>query len=320
LGAAYTTILANHDPRMSTRVMPFAIADELLVVDHAKSARQARAIEDGQLPGYQDVLKLFPLPQLARRIFGTLENGRIDRRLRRQYRGLARDLDFIREHLRRSRPRITELPASLLPFELLFQVTLLGGALDDSRQFYGQVVSELETVITNYLAEPHASVADTILATDRVYELFRTVVPTDDSVQQIDVPDEESQEEDSGVTERLKQNQTRRMPQRKDARELFNAWNDPSREGEPDELAGAEAWSEAETPEQALAEGDVAYNYDEWDRELTDHRLGWCRVVEKRVQHGDRAFVDQTRERHKGVISIRHQFQLMKPENPDAGG
>jgi nitric oxide reductase activation protein len=77
-----------------------------------------------------------------------------------------------------------------------------------------------------------------------------------------------------------------------------------------------EAWSENESPEQQLGEGEVAYNYDEWDRELTDHRLGWCRVVEKRVMHGDRSFVDHTRERHKGVISsIRHQFQLMKPEN-----
>jgi hypothetical protein len=70
------------------------------------------------------------------------------------------------------------------------------------------------------------------------------------------------------------------------------------------------------TPEQVLAEGEVAYNYDEWDRELTDHRLGWCRVIEKKVKNGDRDFVDLTKERHKGVISsIRHQFQLMKPEN-----
>jgi nitric oxide reductase activation protein len=39
-------------------------------------------------------------------------------------------------------------------------------------------------------------------------------------------------------------------------------------------------------------------------------------VIEKRVKHGDRVFVEQTRERHKGVISsIRHQFQLMKPED-----
>jgi nitric oxide reductase activation protein len=44
--------------------------------------------------------------------------------------------------------------------------------------------------------------------------------------------------------------------------------------------------------------------------------LGWCRVIEKRVRTGDRGFVEQTRDRHRGVISsIRHQFQLMKPEN-----
>ena len=99
-------------------------------------------------------------------------------------------------------------------------------------------------------------------------------------------------------------------------RELFNAWNDPNPEGEPDELDGAEAWLETETPEQPLEKGEVAFNYDEWDRELTDHRLGWCRVIEKRVKHGDRNFVEATRDRYKGVISsIRHQFQMMKPED-----
>jgi hypothetical protein len=264
------------------------------------------------------VLRQFPLPQLARRIFGTLENGRIDRRLRNKYRGLVRDLDLIREHLSRNRPRIEELPASLVPFELLFQITLLGGARDDSRAFYSQVVSELETIVADYLSDSHASVADTLMATSRVYLLFQTVDPADDSVQQVEVPEEQSETEDesNAATESLKQRQAERMPQRRDARELFNAWNDPGADGEPDELVGAEAWSEAETPEQVLIEGEVAYNYDEWDRDLTDHRLGWCRVVEKHVIQGDRAFVDQTRERYRGVISsIRHQFQLMKPEN-----
>ncbi|HEY5073844.1 MAG TPA: hypothetical protein VII34_04045, partial [Pyrinomonadaceae bacterium] len=87
---------------------------------------------------YRHILNLFPIPALARRIFGTLENGRIDRRLRQTYRGLARDLDLIREHLRNRRPRIVDLPAALVPFELLFQITLLGGALDDAREFYRQ--------------------------------------------------------------------------------------------------------------------------------------------------------------------------------------
>jgi hypothetical protein len=266
--------------------------------------------------GYRDVLKAFPMPQLARRVFGTLENGRIDRRLRRTYRGLSRDLDLIRHHLGQGRPRIMDLPGALVPFELLFQITMLGGAREDARLAYGQIVSELETVVSEYLLREQTTVADTLMATSRVYDLFQTVMPVDDSVQQVEAPEDQSESDDDSVADRFKQQQADRQPERRDARELFNAWNDPSQEGDPDELAGADAWSEAETPEQVLAEGEVAYNYDEWDRELTDHRLGWCRVIEKKVKHGDRNFVDLTKERHKGVISsIRHQFQLMKPEN-----
>jgi hypothetical protein len=115
------------------------------------------------------------------------------------------------------------------------------------------------------------------MATRRVYDLFQSAIPTDDSVQQIEVPEDQTEADDqNNAAERLKQRQPQQLPQRKDARELFNAWNDPSAEGEPDELAGMEAWSENESPEQQLGEGEVAYNYDEWDRELTDHRLGWC--------------------------------------------
>lgn len=314
--AALRSIAESHQAENKDALDAFSLPDEMLVTSHGPAA--AEQVEPDEDADYRTALRQFPLPQLARRIFGTLENGRIDRRLRSRYRGLRRDLDLIREHLSRTRPRIAELPATLIPFELLFQITLLGGARDDSRQFYGQIVSELEQIVAEYLSDSNAGVADTLLATDRVYTLFQSIVAADDAVQQVEVPDSEAEtdEDDSSLTERLKQRQAQQMPERRDARELFNAWNDPGNEGEPDELAGAEAWSEAESPEQVLAEGEVAYNYDEWDRELTDHRLGWCRVVEKRVKHGDRHFVDQTKERHKGVISsIRHQFQLMKPEN-----
>jgi hypothetical protein len=265
---------------------------------------------------YRSVLSLFPDSQLARRIFGTLENCRIDRRLRQKYRGLVRDLDLIRQHLRRGRPRVIDLPAAMVPFELLFQITLLGGALEDARQYYSQVVSELETVVAEYFRDPKSSVADTLLATARVYTLFQAVSPGTDSAQQVETPEEASDDESAAAVETMKQRQKDEMPRRRDARELFNAWNEPNNDGEPDQIDGSEAWIEAEMPEQSLAEGEVAYNYDEWDRELTDHRLGWCRVVEKTVRLGDRAFVDQTRERHKGAISsIRYQFQLMRPEN-----
>lgn len=316
LRVAHSAIAARYAEENVEALDAFAIADEIVQLKKdGHEEAQPDTKEIGEV-GYRDVLKLFPMPQLARRAFGTLENGRIDRRLRRTYRGLNRDLDLIRQHLSSNRPRILELPYSLVPYELLFQITMLGGALEDARAAYGQVVSELETIVSDYLVREPATVADTLMATSRVYDLFQTVIPVDDSVQQIEAPEDQTESDDESAGERMQQRQAERMPERRDARELFNAWNDPSMEGEPDELAGAEAWSESETPEQVLAEGEVAFNYDEWDRELTDHRLGWCRVVEKKVKHGDRNFVENTKERHKGVISsIRHQFQLMKPEN-----
>jgi hypothetical protein len=264
---------------------------------------------------YRVVINLFPIPALARRIFGTIENGRIDRHLRQTYRGLARDLNLIREHLRHHRPQIVDLPPALVPFELLFQVALLGGALDDAREFYRQVVSELETIVAEYLNAKDTTVADTLVATSRVYALFQSI-SMEDAQQQVEVPDQLDQEDEKSQTEQmLNERKPDARPQRRDARELFNAWNAET-EGEFDELDGSETWTEGETPEQDLEAGEVAFNYDEWDRELLDHRVSWCRVIEKKVKRGSRDFVDDTRERYKGVLSsIRHQFQLMKPEN-----
>jgi hypothetical protein len=329
LHAAYLTLAETYNPENIDALDAFSLPDEMISATASDSERDSSpTVREGpeglhklKLVGqldYRRALQLFPHPQLARRIFGTVENCRIDRRLRHKYRGLARDLDLVREHLRRGRPSVLELPATLVPFELLFQTTLLGGATDDARQYYSQIVSELETLTAEYLGGDSTTVADSLITTSRVYSLFQSLSPNDDSIQEVETREEpsESEEENSIATESFNRRPSERNPQRRDARELFNAWNDPDGEGEPDELAGAEAWTEADLPEQMIEEGEVAYNYDEWDRELTDHRLGWCRVIEKRVKHGDRMFVEQTRERHKGVISsIRHQFQLMRPED-----
>lgn len=334
LCAAQAAIAEVYDEQNADALDAFAIADEMLASgtgvspvivakdahlpsDHAQDAHATLHFHDAPATvDYRAALKLFPIAQLARRIFGTLENARIDHRLRKTYRGLVRDLDLIREHLRRGRPRILDLPATMVPFELLFQVTLCGGASEDAHQYYGQIVSELETIAADYLNRPQASVADTLIATSRVYSLFKSIAP-DDAATQSD-PQEESAEDDTSeaAQEMFRRERSERVAQRQDVRELFNAWNDPNAEGEPDEIDGAEAWLDAESPEQNLEEGEIAFNYDEWDRELTDHRLGWCRVIEKKVKHGDRAFVEGIRDRYKGVISsIRHQFQLMKPED-----
>ena len=297
---------------------------------------------------YRTVLKVFPEPRLAKKIFGTMENARIDACLRHTYRGLRKDLDLMKQFLRASRPYIFDLPVHLVPFELLFQITLCGGATDDARQFYGQVVSEIEGVVENYLrdtvmegrgdpptvddasplhrvtASPRRelpTVADSLMATSRVYNLFQNISPEQTQEAESDTDEEKGADayEDKESAESVTEEQVKREEQPKDAqdiRDLFNAWNSLDEEGEPDDLQGAEAWSQHEMPEQALESDDLAFAYDEWDRELNDYRVGWSRVIEKKVKQGDRNFVELARSRYRGVISsIRHQFQLMKPEN-----
>jgi hypothetical protein len=164
---------------------------------------------------YKTILQVFPEPNLAKKIFGTMENARIDNRLRQTYRGLRKDLDLMQSHLKAKRPFIFDLPINQVPFELLFQVTLCGGATDDARQFYGQIVSEIETVVENYLQtnekelnrrdaetqrnlrqeteesksektsasqrlsgeKSFPTVADALMATSRVYTLFQNLTP-----------------------------------------------------------------------------------------------------------------------------------------------
>jgi len=224
--SAYATLAETYNPENADALAAFSLPDEMIDITASESERgSSPTVREGFSQGadklkyaehvdYRRALQLFPHPQLARRIFGTLENGRIDRRLRGKYRGLARDLDLIREHLRRGRPSVTELPASLLPFELLFQTTLLGGANDDARQYYSQIVSELETVTMEYLADDAATVADSLLATSRVYELFQSLSPNDDSIQEVETREEhsESEDENSIATESFHRQSTEQKP------------------------------------------------------------------------------------------------------------
>ncbi len=286
--------------------------------EEAKRKKRRKLPKDSD---YTAVLKIFPEPYLAKRIFGTMENARIDNRLRFEYRGLRKDLDLMQNFLRENRPYIFDLPMHQVPPELLFQITLCGGATEDARRFYGQIVSEIESIVEVYLTNENATVADSLMATSRVYALFQAITADDSKQQEADENEEkedfEYEEKEAKEAQIESKKKGEKAAQKSpDVRDLFNAWNNLDDEGEPDDLQGAEAWSHNEMPEQPLELGDTAFSYDEWDKDLSDFRTDWCRVIEKKVRKGDRNFVELTRSRYRGVISsVRHQFQLMKPEN-----
>jgi nitric oxide reductase NorD protein len=261
------------------------------------------------------VLSEYPNAELALRLFTTVENGRIDFLLRSAYRGIRRDLDFVRHRLRERRPDIEDLPAHFIPFELLFQAAICGGATEQMRRAYPTVVRDLESVLEQYIFRADATVADSLMATRRIYEFFVEQPSRGDAQndQQNDGGSGESQGE-SAVPET---GETSADQQQAEAREdPFSLWtSNQTQEVAPDSDL-LQQLSGGETVEQDLQKGDTAFYYDEWDRELGDYRSRWCRVIQRSGTRGGRSFVELVRSRYAGVISsIRYQFQLLRPEN-----
>ena len=263
------------------------------------------------------VLSEYPNPELAMRLFTTIENGRIDFLLRVVYRGIRRDLDFVRSRLIERRPDIENIPTELIPFELLFQLAICGGATPETLRAYPTVVRDLEQILVNYIFRKDASVADSLMATRHVYDFFverpmQSDAQSDSSSNSGEGEGEGSEasaaDPDAAQAEQRKQMQVREDP--------FSFWSGGQTKDAPPDTDLFNQVNAAESAEQDLEKGDRAFYYDEWDRELGDYRTRWCRIIERTGTRGPRGFVEMVRSRYAGIISsIRYQFQLLRPEN-----
>jgi len=266
--------------------------------------------------GFARVLTEFPTYDLALRLFTTIENGRIDHLLRRKYRGIRRDLDFVRERLQQRRPDIADVPAELIPFELLFQIAICGTVTESARRAYPTAASQIETILANYIFREDAEVADSLMATRHVYDLFLEQPSSADASDQEQATGDDDGETASSASSSDSAEQQAQQQQIEARDDPFSYWasNQTIDVTSDEDLLSRLRGSE--TSEQDLEKGDRPFYYDEWDRELSDYRTRWCRVIERSGGRGSRGFVELVRSRYAGVISsIRYQFQLLRPEN-----
>src|SRR5689334_21033465 len=81
LPMAHSAIAARYSKENVEALDAFALADEIVQLRQNEADATGTSQEEGLAPalannlGYREVLRAFPLPQLARRVFGTLENG-----------------------------------------------------------------------------------------------------------------------------------------------------------------------------------------------------------------------------------------------------
>jgi nitric oxide reductase NorD protein len=283
------------------------------------SGRPAKRPTEGTAGiGFLFALGEFPDSDLATRLFTTIENGRIDFLLRQVYRGIRRDLDFVRERLIERRPEVDNIPGELLPFELLFQIAVCGRVTEDARRSYPTIVREIERILSNYIFREDATVAESLMATLRIYRFFveqpsQADSQSEESGESGQAGDTKSDDASLADSDADQSGQRRQMEVRDDPFSLWNSGH--QQEINPDQDIFNRT-SGPESPEQDLDKGDRAFYYDEWDRELADYRTRWCRIIERAGARGSRGFVELVRSRYAGVISsIRYQFQLMRPEN-----
>ncbi len=285
----------------------------------ASGKKKPRRKKTGEGVVFGSVLPYFPNPALATRLFTTIENGRIDFLLRAAYRGIRRDLDFVRARLIERRPPIDLLPAEMIPMELLFQIALCGGATGQSRCAYPTTVGQLEQIISEQIFHESADIGDSLIATRRVYDLFVEGPRDRDDASEdsADSADEGDGSGDDAAGADPDAGQSQEAAQQTEVKDdPFSFWAsglNPEVSPDADELSETHG---GESVEQDLDKTDRAFYYDEWDRELGDYRTRWCRIIERQSTRGSRGFVELVRSRYAGVISsIRYQFQLLRPEN-----
>jgi nitric oxide reductase NorD protein len=273
-----------------------------------KTKRPAKGVD------FLTVLSEFPNQILATRLFTTIENGRIDYLLRASYRGIRRDLDFVQARLLEHRPNIESLGPELLPFEILFQIAVCGGATDQTRRAYPLAVRDFEQIIAEDIHQQSATVGDSLVATSRVYKMLaQQPIRQGDDGQEQDSDEGEGEGEDSGADAAEASARAKEMPSRPDPLSYWATAPAEDTNLEPDFLT---QFRSGESSDQELEKGDTAFYYDEWDRELGDYRTRWCRIIERTGARGSRGFVEMVRGRYSGVISsVRYQFQLLRPEN-----
>ncbi|MGH9829466.1 MAG: hypothetical protein ACREDR_40120, partial [Blastocatellia bacterium] len=239
-----------------------------------RAPRRRKALSVPPEITFTEVLSLYPDADLAMRLFTTIENGRIDFLLRHHYRGIRRDLDFIRSRLVDRRPPFEKLPQDMVPFELLFQMAVCGGASSDARAFYPSVVSSFEKIFEDHIHRPDSTVGDSLIATRRVYKMLLER-PGESDVEG-DVQDSANNDGEPGEGAGSDVNETmenrRPRPQTEARQDPLSYWASGRTQDADIDSELLAQFNQVEAAEHDLEKGDRAFYYDEWDRELGDYR------------------------------------------------
>ena len=283
------------------------------------------------------LLQQHPRPALLRRVFGTLEDMRIEAAMRRRYPGARDDLDRVQAHALALRPQIQPMRPVPALVEALLQYSL--GAARDALQAStrGELLAKLIDTAA-VVQRQGARVADSAHAALRICaelgNLLRRlprhfVTPTTpeefarlrDSMESLN-DDEFSASDAAGLAFDYRgQLMTDPSAKRRTGGQFAAAGMETHAApgtvapGTRDAADARDAPHAAATIARApVAAGPRSFLYDEWDFHRQSYLSAWCRVYEQRLRGDDFGFIGGVRSRHPALEKeVRRRFGSIKP-------
>ncbi len=127
--------------------------------------------------GLENFIHLFPEEQLALDIFSVVEGARIERNLRREFRGIARDMDMLLEREWERRPEPGRLGEREGVIEGLMQLLTYGRTKGELTGERAEVVKRAHELVQEMLQKERPTVEDSCRVTAEIYRLVEERLP-----------------------------------------------------------------------------------------------------------------------------------------------
>jgi hypothetical protein len=287
--------------------------------------------------GVEAFLKLYPDLHLAAEIYEMLEDARVERRLRRDYRGIGKDLDLL-GYAPVRKFSLEELTPPQAILQVLTETLLLGAIPEDSPPRIADIVRQCLAICE----ESGDRVEDTALATDRIYQVLEAVphpIVSDNrssgkfrkmgAARQHGVkgktkslgppswgmgsrPTDLWPGKIGAATSRMEGIDLRSMGRPRVGPRLRRVLTSISQRARGIRVPASRR---GETIEPRKKAGEQVLRYDEWDHRIGDYRKAWCTVREVIASSGSTRFTDNALASYSSLVSaVRREFQLFKPE------
>ncbi len=122
--------------------------------------------------GLENFISLFPEEKLALDIFSVVENARVERNLRKEFRGLARDMDAILTKEWERRPQLERLSDKEALIEGLNQLLTFGKTKGELKGKLAEILKQIHEIARKVLDMERPTVEDSARATAEIYQII----------------------------------------------------------------------------------------------------------------------------------------------------